>query len=578
MTARRPQWLRHAVAWITSMWLGACATAWAASGAGMADDLATAATDIATDIAAGERLYREGLRADGTAVTAERLQGLQVRGREAACVHCHRPSGMGGAEGSQAVPSITGAILNEPGRPAATRSGRLAPGLQRQAPASATRPGYTPALLARALTQGLGAGGQALDALMPRYRLDERDLRQLAAYLDTLDTTAAPGLADGVLHLATIVTADTPADVQHASSDLLAACLSDRSPPQPDAGAQAAARPPSLPPPWQLHRWTLGADPSRWPTELAEWQRRQPVFALIGGASGADGRGPWQAVHRHCEAQGLPCILPNTVSVDDQLPSRWSVYFSRGVGLEASGMAEHLALHAPPSAAGQRRVHQIVQTNHEAATTASSALRRHLAPSGWPVIDHPADEPDTKRAAWLATLGRDDALLLWLDGAQLRRLSTRHPAPAAGALLLSGELTGLDTQALAPAWRPAARMAHAYEPAERQLPRLLRNAGKLLAGLGQEPAATPALLRLQGHSLSACEMTANALRRMGSRAGRAWFMELIESADEAAVATAYPRFTLGPGQRHGAQGIGLMRYASPDHQRLQPAGEWLTPP
>ncbi|BDI04889.1 cytochrome c [Sphaerotilus microaerophilus] len=544
----------------------------------MDEPSADVAANAAADAAAGERLYREGRRTDGTAITAERLQGLQVSGREAACVHCHRPSGMGGAEGSQAVPPITGALLNAPGRPAAARSGRLAAGLQRQAPASVTRPGYTPALLARALTQGLGAGGQPLDTLMPRYRLDEQDLRQLAAYLDTLDTTAAPGLADGVLHLATIVTADTPANVQHASGDLLAACLSNRSPPIAAPVTASGDNPPARPPAWHLHRWTLGTDPSRWPAELAEWQRRQPVFALIGGASGADGRGPWQAVHRHCEAQGLPCILPNTVSVDDQLPSRWSVYFSRGVGLEASGMAEHLTLHAPPGAEGARRVHQIVPPDDEAAATGAAALRRHLAASGWPVIDHPADEPDAVRAAWLATLGRDDALLLWLDAAHLRRISTRHPAPATGALLLSGELPGLDAQALAPAWRPAARMAHAYEPAERQLPRLLRNTGRLLASLGQQPAATPALLRLQGHSLSACEMTANALRRMGSQAGRAWFMELIESADEAAVATAYPRFTLGPGQRHGAQGIGLMRYASPDHQRLQPAGEWLTPP
>lgn len=564
MRVRALHRLGRVAAWLVASWLSAFASAWATS---------------PDDVAAGERLYREGRRANGTAVSATRLQGLPVSGQEAACVHCHRPSGMGGAEGSQAVPPITGAILNAPGRAAAARSGRLAAGLQRQAPASATRPGYTPALLARALTQGVGAGGQPLDALMPRYRLDEHDLRQLAAYLATLDTPAAPGVAGGVLHLATLVTADVPADVRQASAELLGACLHDRSPPRPEpvaAGSAPDSGQPARPPAWQLHRWTLGADPARWPAELADWQRRQPVFAVIGGASGADGRGPWQTVHRHCEAQALPCILPHTASVDDQLPSHWSVYFSRGVSLEASGMAEHLTLHAPPQ--GARRVHQIVQAGHEAAATGAAALRRHLAGSGWPVTDHPADEPDAERAAWLATLGRDDALLLWLDRAQLQRLSTRHRPPAAEALLLSGELTGTDAQALALPWRPAARMTHAYEPAERQWPRLLRNTDKLLVGLGQEPAAAPALLRLQGHSLSACEMTANALRRMGGRASRAWFMELIESADEAATATAYPRFTLGPGQRYGAQGIGLMRYAAPDLQRLQPAGEWLTPP
>ncbi|HNG80455.1 MAG TPA: cytochrome C, partial [Burkholderiaceae bacterium] len=69
---------------------------------------------LASDRAAGERLYREGRHADGRPLMAERLQGLSVRGAESACIACHRPSGMGGAEGSQAVPPVAGDLLRAP--------------------------------------------------------------------------------------------------------------------------------------------------------------------------------------------------------------------------------------------------------------------------------------------------------------------------------------------------------------------------------------------------------------------------------------------------------------------------------
>lgn len=521
---------------------------------------------LASDRAAGERLYREGRHADGRPLMAERLQGLSVRGAESACIACHRPSGMGGAEGSQAVPPVAGDLLRAPGRAAPlARAARLAPGLQRQLSAASTRPGYTPALFERALTQGLGAGGQPLDPLMPRYQVSAVEARQLLVYLDTLAAPATPAAAEPALHLATVVSSDLPEALRRESTDLLGDCLSERSP------AAASATPEH--PTWRLHRWTLGPDPARWGEELAEWQRREPVFAVISGLTGRDGHGAWQPVHRFCEAEALPCLLPLTASVDDALPGRWSVYFSRGVSLEASGAAEWLAEQAPPG--GWRRVHAIVSPRNEAAATGAAALRRRLA-TGIELLTHPADEPPDRQAAWLAELGARDALVLWLDPAELRRLATQ-PVPTAGALLLSGERLALQADALAPAWRAQAVLLSAAAPPERTLPRLARNAGRWLLQHGHALADTPEGLLRQAHSYTACEVTAHALRRLGGRLSRAWFMELVESADEAAVATAYPRFTLGPGQRHGAQGLGLWRYAQ-GTAHLLPAGEPLAPP
>ena len=108
--------------------------------------------------ALGEQLYREGRRADGAPLQALREHGLTVSGRDAACIQCHRASGMGGAEGSSRVPPIVGARLDAPGQAGPGTRARVAPGLQRQPPGGEQRPAYDRGHLARALTAGVDAG------------------------------------------------------------------------------------------------------------------------------------------------------------------------------------------------------------------------------------------------------------------------------------------------------------------------------------------------------------------------------------------------------------------------------------
>jgi mono/diheme cytochrome c family protein len=525
--------------------------------------------DDPASIALGALLYREGLRADHSPLQAERDGGVSVRGREAACIQCHRASGMGGAEGSTAVPPVIASVLFSPGHPVRTRTARVFARLARQAPTGESRPAYAMDTLQRALNDGIGADGQTLDLLMPRYKLTADEVRALAAYTTTMHVGAAPGLQRHTLHLATIETADATAAVRQAGPELLAHCLAERSP-QPTGQAND-------PPVWALHRWTLGADPQLWPDELAEHQRVQPVFAIVSGTTGTTGRGPWQAVQRHCEREAMPCVLPNTTAVDDLQPSDWTFHFSRGASLDAAAMADTLAEQAP--AGGWRAVHLVVDPHSEAARIGARRLtermRRGFSTDAEFVMHRP-EAADT--TTWLAKLGARDALALWLPAATLQTWTARHALPPGLAhMLVSGELIELEAQALAPGWRALARITWPYDSAERHLPRIASNVGKWLDGLHLPLADSAALIRLQGHTYSACEVAANALRRMGSRVSRAFLVELLEGAEEAATATAYPRFTLGPGRRHGSHGTRLMRFSSPLLAHLEPASEWFVP-
>ncbi|MEX8495745.1 c-type cytochrome [Sphaerotilus sp.] len=529
----------------------------------------TPVTDHDPDIALGAQLYRDGLGADRRPLQADRVSGVSVQGRQAACIQCHRASGMGGAEGSTAVPPIAGSVLFAPGQPAHQRTARVFARLARQTPASESRPAYALDTLQRALNEGIAANGQAMDPLMPRYRLTEDEVRAIAAYTTTMQVGTAPGYAEHTLHLATIETSDNLPAVRQAGPALLARCLAERSPPQADD--------PGGPPAWTLHRWTLGPDPLQWSNELASLQHDQPVFAIVSGTTGPTGRGPWQAVQQHCEREALPCVLPNTAAVDDLQPSDWTFHFSRGISLDAAAMASALTEQAP--ADGWRAVHLVVDPQDEAASLGAQRLLDHLASgptAGVLVVVHRPDAADT--AVWLSRLGARDALALWLPAPALQDWTAQHTVPASGPrALVSGELIELDPQSVSPAWRGVTQVTWPYDPLERHLPRVARNVGQWLDTHQLPLAETPALIRLQGHTYSACEVAANALRRMGRRVSRGYLLELLEGAEEAATATAYPRFTLGPGRRHGSQGTWLMRFGNPPQARLQPVGDWFVP-
>ena len=58
----------------------------------------------------GERLYREGVLRSGKLVRGEREGGVAIEGATAACVTCHRRSGLGSWEGQTVIPPIIGAL------------------------------------------------------------------------------------------------------------------------------------------------------------------------------------------------------------------------------------------------------------------------------------------------------------------------------------------------------------------------------------------------------------------------------------------------------------------------------------
>ena len=120
----------------------------------------------------GERIYRDGLNARGEPVRA--LVGLPpvpLTGAKAACGACHALTSPPSSEPrTDAAPDLEWSALAGN----AAEKGSTAP--------------YSEAAFARAVSEGIVAGGGLLSAAMPRYALSRSEIAALAAYLRSRPT------------------------------------------------------------------------------------------------------------------------------------------------------------------------------------------------------------------------------------------------------------------------------------------------------------------------------------------------------------------------------------------------------
>jgi hypothetical protein len=434
---------------------------------------------------------------------------------------------------------------------------RRAPGMTFRDRPSRTRPTYKDDTLARAIRDGVDPQGHDFHALMPRYALSEPDMRALLAYLRTLSAQPSPGVEGTTVHFATVVAPGMDASRRQSFLDVLRACFAERFP-EPAEGGRVA---------WRLAVWDLQGEPGTWEAQLRAHLARRPVFALVSGLGGDN----WAPVERFCEASAVPCLFPN-VDVPGAEGGWYTFHFFRGVALEADVLAHRLRV----LTAG-RPLRRVVQVHRPdgAGAQGARALREALAGSGIAFESLEYRGAESSRA--LPAQGEDDALVLWLDAADLAAWTGVQPAPP-GPLLVSGLLGGLENAPLPPAWKHVAVMAYPFDPPARWNLRMERNLRPWLA----QHAIARADERLQGNTLAACNVLAESMLRLRGQPVREHLVEWVENypsaMGNAPAPQAFARFSLGPGQRFSSKGAWLVRFASPQGARLAPVEpDWIVP-
>jgi hypothetical protein len=318
---------------------------------------------------------------------------------------------------------------------------------------------------------------------------------------------------------------------------------------------------------WQLHVWELTGPSTSWEAQLQRLQSAEPVFAVISGLGGND----WAPVHRFCEAASLPCLFPNVelpVVADEDFHS---LYFSKGVLLEAGLIARQLEPQPGPS-----KLRRLVQVYREGdvGVAAARALDAATKPFGLEVVHRMLKTGAGEHAvvtAALAGLGSADALVLWLRAPDLSALG-RRPPPLT-PVWISGQMGGLERAPLPAAWRAGSRMAYPFDLPERRRVRVDYPLGWFR--IRKVPIVN---LQVQADTYLACGLLSETLNEIFGIFVPDYLIESLEGMLEHRVISGYyPRLALGPGQSFASKGGYVVRFTEPSGTKIMPVGDWMVP-
>jgi hypothetical protein len=512
--------------------------------------------------AMGERIYRTGTLPGGGPLLGARDPVAGVAGNVAACVNCHRRSGLGSVEGDTVVPPIIAKYLYRD-RTVNTEDLTL-PHVPGWTPNAWT---YTDTTLASAIRTGVRPNGEHMNPLMPHYALDDSSMTALIDYLKVLTSQPVPGVTDTTLHFATIVTPDADPLEKRAMLEVLDHFFAVQ---QNVIAAETRPLRASreimyrVTRRWQLHVWELTGGPDGWEEQLNRHMRVEPVFAVISGL----GRREWRPVHRFCEHHAVPCLLPNidlpVVAEGDFYP----VYYSRGVLLESDLIATQLASHDRPI---PRRVVQIYRSDDIGAAAATD-LEARARTLGVAVVRRPLPAAAQLRAKDLelatAGLSGDDALVLWLRAEDLALLPDRPPKALAYA---SGLMAGLEAARLPSSWRSDTLLTYPFDP-----PNLRRVRMNFPLGWFKVQGIAVTAERVQTNTYLSCVILSETLGHMLDSFVPEYLLERMEMMLSRRLVNGYfPRLSLAPGQRFASKG-GYLVHLSGDSQAVV-TSDWITP-
>lgn len=541
--------------------LAVSSATWAASESAGAPGAASEAARLE----AGERMYRDGVLPSGELMLGIVQGDIPLTGDQVICGRCHRRSGLGATEGQEVAPSVTGDILYAPLR-VPTSKPPLAPEL---------RPAYTDATLKRVIREGIGADGKPINPLMPRYPLADEHLDILIAYLKTMTADPHPGVDERDIHLATIVSNDVEPVTREAFLKVFEAFFQQKNTETRHETHRAEHAPWhkawALKPyrKWVLHVWELSGPPESWPDQLRAKYEEQPVFAVVSGLT----RGPWRPIHDFCEANHVPCLFPSTdlPVVDEE--DFYSIYFSRGMALEADVLAQHLAGEGLLSGP----LVQVYRGGDYRGLAAASQLRAQVAQRGGRISDLMlADGSGLGDDFWRAVhdRGAGGTVVLWLSSADSAGLWRAGADAGIERIYLSTSLHGLDPSPIPAASWERVYLVHPAELPER-IPRLLIRSTGWLKSQG---IYVPEAQREQSNAFFALKMVGEGLKMMRGFFVREYLIERIEHmADNATYSSIYPLIRLAPGQRFVSKGGYIMRPSLQQPGELEGVTPWLVP-
>lgn len=504
------------------------------------------AADGAADPNDGRRMYRDGLRPSGEPLTAIVAGDVPVLGTQFSCQSCHGRSGMGVTEGTYIVPPVAGQFL-------------FAPSPQ---PA---RPAYTEESLAVLLRDGATPSGRQLGELMPRYELSDDEVAAMTAYLARLSFANSPGVDDEFIRFATVITEDVDAGERAAVLDVLNTFVAEKNSDTRleserwDRGSTPYSILATVHRDWVIEEWMLTGPSESWDKQLEQRYRDAPVFAMLSGLSNDS----WGPIGRFCERNEIPCLFPGTKVTDAAEGDFYTLYYSRGLELEADLIASHLA--AQP-------VSDVIQVFCGVGSAqAASTLKASLQSQGHAVYDLAFDCDDALPIAELverSELTPDPAIVLWLGQEHIAGFEGGLPS---GRVYFSSTLMGDQNDSAFQSVTGPAFMAHPF-----LLPGKFDPAMARFESWAKSRGIEMTAPRRQAEAFFACLVVKDAVKHIGRFFIREFVLDMLDHAQSiVAYLPYYPRPTLGPGQRFVNKGGYVLPIV--DGQPVTQDAAWIVP-
>ena len=532
----------------------------------------TFANDIKKEsILAGKTIYLHGKLSSGEDIIATTVGDVQLSGEQAACVNCHRHSGLGSSEGSTIAPAVTGEILFSEQK---IKAHRYQPS-SNQARYAHDRPAYTEDSLKNTLQSGVDINGNPLELLMPRYIFAENDYKHLYAYLNSLSINNA-GVTDTTLHIATIIDERASTDKINTMLSTLERYISDL-----NAGTRRETERTAQAPiqkewlyqgyrKYKLHVWKLTGEPHSWQKQLNNYYDKTPVFAVVSGIS----KDSWNSIDKFCNTREVPCILPNTKTPGYSANNFYTLYFDAGPYNDASVIARYFQ----NSALDNNEAASIVQLYDDSSYSevAKNTLYEEITANGKRNITsvsvetinnkHGIDQyiknKNTTVIIWSEKL--DDSLLAALSSNKNKIKSVFIPYYLATSIETRKKLDNIGIEVLTsyPYVKPSS------EPRDTIRSSVWAKSRKI--DTTEKAVFT--------NTFSAIKILLNAIKHARSHFNRAYIIELLEhKLDKSVLTGMYPKLTIGPNQRYASRGGYIMKVPDDVSSPLQPVSEWLLP-
>lgn len=487
----------------------------------------------------GRAIYEEGVLPSGAPLRGQRFDNTMVEGKDAACINCHRKSGMGGVEGTTVMPPVGARFLfHRDQNPIAIIDPRIRMGF------TIPHDSYTPESLLKALRAGERVGGgNPLDPVMPRYELDDASAKALQAYLAQLSDKVSPGVEDDRIHFAVVFGPEVDERLRKTLTEGIQNYFRRHDDViKPGVRHHQASYEvfPRTPRKWELSVWRLTGPESGWPAQLKRFYKSQPVFAVVGGMATSASH----PVDAFCEAEKIPCLF----RTDDLPPgreSRYNFYFSSGVSLESQVLLKYWAEHPERQANG--RLIQIVHDDF-VGRQASKELEAAAKGTGQVVLTRVVGKNDRAglRQAF-QDVRPEDRVVNWLRPDAIGLLA--EIPPPEGDVYFSTFMAGGEQAPFPDAWKAKSRLIYPFELPDKRVGQLA-----VFYAWMTTNHVPPLNERIQSEMFFNMLLLSESLGQMLDNLHREYLVEVVERVIGMGFQRSmYPKLSLGPNQRFAAR-------------------------